>query len=211
MIILCHIVLNYKSPALQLGELCALIFLIAGGGVLSLFVPIAWAGDDNGDDNSQWSKNEWDKDSLSKNERDIIYGTGLIFGTNHADFIIADTPAIAGDVIFAKDGDDEIQSGPWGDQVYGEDGEDTIQTGFGVDQLFGGNGNDNLIAGEDDDYLLGGSGDDHLWAWFGDDALRGGNGADFFDCGEGIDEIKDFSVAQGDIRLANCEIVNTED
>ena len=200
-------------PALQLGELCALIFLIAGvGGVFSPFVTIVWAsGDDNGDDdNDQWSKNEWDKDSL---DDDIIYGNGLIFGTNHADFIISqhDDAIHTGDVIFAKDGDDEIQSGPWGDQAYGEDGEDTIQTGFGNDQAFGGSGNDNLIGGSDNDYLLGESGDDHLWGWNGDDALRGGSGADFFDCGEGIDEIKDFSVAQGDVRQSNCEIVNTED
>jgi Ca2+-binding RTX toxin-like protein len=203
-------VVIFKSPALQLGELCALIFLISGGGVLSPFVTIAWAGDDNDDDNGQWSENEWDKDSL---DDDIIYGTGLIFGTNHADFIIStdDITIFTGDVIFAKDGDDEIQSGDNGDQAYGEDGEDTIQTGFGNDQAFGGNGNDNLIGGEDDDYLLGESGDDHLWGWIGDDSFRGGNGADFFDCGEGIDEIKDFSVAQGDIRLSNCEIVNTKD
>ena len=205
--LLCHIIVIFKSPALQLRELCALIFLIAGVGVLlSPFITITWAGDD--EDDGQWSKNEWDKDSLND---DIIYGTGLIFGTNHADFIVGndvDTGTMTGDVIFAKDGDDEIQSGIFGDQVYGEDGEDTIQAGFGNDQGFGGNGNDNLIVGEDDDYLLGESGDDQLWGWFGDDALRGGSGADFFDCGDGIDEIKDFSAAQGDIRDSNCEIVN---
>jgi Ca2+-binding RTX toxin-like protein len=197
------------SPAFQLGELCALIFIIAGVGVLSPSITIAWAGDD--DDDGQWSKNEWDKDSLKRNDN-IIYGNGLIFGTNHADFIVQsdDITIETGDVIFAKDGDDEIQSGSLGDRAYGEDGEDTIQTGFGNDQAFGGNGNDNLIGGEDDDYLLGESGDDHLWGWIGDDALRGGSGADFFDCGEGIDEIKDFSTAQGDIRLANCEIINTK-
>jgi hypothetical protein len=50
-----------------------------------------------------------------------------------------------------------------------------------------------------------------LWAGFNDDALRGGSGADYFDCGEGIDEVKDFSKEQGDIVLPNCEIVNTKD
>jgi Ca2+-binding RTX toxin-like protein len=200
-------VVKFKLTASKLGESCALIFLVAGVGVLLPFVAIAWAGDDN----DQWSKNEWDKDSI---DDDIIHGNGLIFGTNHADFIVTiedDTTILTGDVIFAKDGDDEIQSGLFGDQVYGEDGEDTIQTGFGNDQAFGGSGNDNLIGGEDDDYLLGESGDDRLWGWLGDDALKGGSGADFFDCGEGVDEIKDFSVAQGDVRLSNCEIVNTED
>jgi Ca2+-binding RTX toxin-like protein len=193
-----------RSPASKLMGLCALIFLIAGLGAL-LFVGTAWAGDDNG----EWSENEWDKDSV---DNDIIYGTGLIFGTNNADFIVGDRNGITptGNIIFAKEGDDEIQSGFFSDQVYGEDGEDTIQTGFGNDQAFGEDGNDNLIGGEDDDYLVGGSGDDHLWGWLGDDGLRGGSGADFFDCGDGIDEIKDFSVEQGDIRLPNCEIVNTK-
>ena len=190
---------------LRLGGLYSLIIATAAGILFPLVTAAAGGGDVD-----EWAKNEWDKDSV---QNDIIYGNGLIFGTNHADFIVSldvDTGPITGDVIFAKDGDDEIQSGIFGDQVYGEDGEDTIQAGFGNDQGFGGNGNDNVIGGEDDDYLLGESGDDHLWGWFGDDALRGGSGADFFDCGDGIDEIKDFSVKQGDIRLPNCEIVNTK-
>jgi Ca2+-binding RTX toxin-like protein len=162
-----------------------------------------------GDDIDEWADNEWDKDSV---DDDIIYGTGLIFGTNNADFIVGGEAfeSNTGNTIFAKDGDDEIQSGILGDQVYGGDGEDTIQAGFGHDQLFGENGNDNVIGSDDDDYLLGGSGDDHLWGGFGDDGLRGGSGSDFFDCGEGIDEIKDFSTEHGDIRLPNCEIINTK-
>jgi Ca2+-binding RTX toxin-like protein len=202
-----------KSSIFYSVELSVLVLLVIGG-VVAPFA-VTWSennGDEDNDDdnNGKWSENEWDKDSLDDN---IIYGNGLIFGTNHADFIIQsdDVTITTGDVIFAKDGDDEIQSGDLGDQAYGEDGDDTIQTSFGNDQAFGGNGNDNLIGGEDDDYLLGESGDDHLWGWIGDDALRGGSGADFFDCGEGIDEIKDFSVEQGDVRLANCEIVNTKD
>jgi Ca2+-binding RTX toxin-like protein len=198
---------KFRLLALQLVDLCVLIFLIAGGGVLLPFVATVWAGDDDSD---KWADNEWDKDSI---DDDIIRGLGLIFGTNHDDFIIGgeaiDTNT--GNTIFAKDGDDEVQSGFLADQVYGGDGQDTIQAGAGNDQVFGESGNDNLIGSENDDYLLGGSGDDHLWGWFGDDALRGGSGSDYFDCGEGIDEIKDFSTEQGDIATPNCEIVNTKD
>lgn len=38
---------KFKLTASKLGELCALIFLVAGVGVLLPFVAIAWAGDDN--------------------------------------------------------------------------------------------------------------------------------------------------------------------
>jgi Ca2+-binding RTX toxin-like protein len=195
----------YEFSVLRFGGVYSLIVATAASILFPLVTVSAGGGDID-----EWAKNEWDKDSV---QNDIIYGNGLIFGTNHADFIVSldvDTGPITGDVIIAKDGDDEIQAGIFGDQVYGEDGEDTIQAGFGNDQGFGGNGNDNIIGGDGDDYLLGQAGDDHLWGWFGDDALRGGSGADFFDCGDGIDEIKDFSVKQGDIRLPNCEIVNTK-
>jgi hypothetical protein len=54
---------HIQSPALQLVTLCVLIFLIAGVGVFSPFITIAWTGDD--EDDGQWSKNEWEKDSLN--------------------------------------------------------------------------------------------------------------------------------------------------
>jgi hypothetical protein len=31
--------------------------------------------------------------------------------------------------------------------------------------------------------------------------------ADYFNCGEGVDEVKDYNPAQGDIIESNCEIV----
>jgi Ca2+-binding RTX toxin-like protein len=198
----------YKFSVLGSLEMCLLLVVLLVSA--SIFFPLisVSGGDDN--DNDKWADNEWDKDSI---DDDIIRGLGLIFGTNHDDFIIGgeaiDTNT--GNTIFAKDGDDEIQSGFLQDQLYGGDGQDTIQAGEGNDQLFGEKGNDNLIGSENDDYLLGGSGDDHLWGWFGDDALRGGSGSDYFDCGEGIDEIKDFSTEQGDIATPNCEIVDTKD
>lgn len=200
-----------KSKIVDTSKMTLLLVIILGVGLTSIpYGEKAWAGDNNDDDDDdndkQWSENEWDKDSLD-GVNEIIYGQGLIFGTNHEDFIVGSD---FDDVIFAKHGNDEIQSGLLNDRVYGDGGDDTVQGGLGNDQLFGEGGNDNLIGNIDDDYILGGDGDDHLWGGFGDDALRGGKGADFFDCGDNVDEIKDFSIEQGDIRLANCEIVNTK-
>jgi Ca2+-binding RTX toxin-like protein len=196
----------YKLSVLGSFEMCSLLVVLVSVSIFFPFTSVLGGGDND----YKWADNEWDKDSI---DDDIIRGTGLIFGTNHDDFIIGGEAIDinTGNTIFAKDGDDAVQSGFLDDQIYGGDGQDTIQAGGGNDQLFGENGNDNLIGSDNDDYLSGGSGDDHLWGWFGDDALRGGSGSDYFDCGEGIDEIKDLSTEQGDIALSNCEIVNTND
>jgi Ca2+-binding RTX toxin-like protein len=80
----------------------------------------------------------------------------------------------------------------------GLDGADRIDGGFGDDHLYGGIGNDTL-KGEGDN--------DVLWGSFGVDVLIGGFGADhyyFADAndsrvsGNGVDEIVDFSAAEGD-------------
>ncbi|MFN7114792.1 MAG: type I secretion C-terminal target domain-containing protein [Alphaproteobacteria bacterium] len=63
----------------------------------------------------------------------------------------------------------------------------------GNDYLEGGNGNDWLFGQEGNDTLYGGAGDDVLW---------GGSGADtfMFKAGDaGVDTIKDFSLAEGDV------------
>jgi len=43
---------------------------------------------------------------------------------------------------------------------------------------------------------------------FGDDQLIGGPGADYFDCGDGVDEVKDFNAHEGDTITQDCEIVH---
>ncbi|MDP2206028.1 MAG: type I secretion C-terminal target domain-containing protein [Alphaproteobacteria bacterium] len=63
----------------------------------------------------------------------------------------------------------------------------------GNDYLEGGSGNDWLFGQEGNDALYGGAGDDMLW---------GGSGADtfMFKAGDaGVDTIKDFSLAEGDV------------
>jgi Ca2+-binding RTX toxin-like protein len=134
----------------------------------------------------------------------IIKGASLIIGTDDKDIMIG---SVFDDTIFAKEDDDEIQSGPGQDQVFAGQGSDTIQSGIGNDQAFGQQGDDNLMGGIDEDFLDGGSGNDHLFGGFGDDQLKGGSGADYFHCGEGIDEVKDYKPEQGDIVEPNCEIV----
>ncbi len=72
----------------------------------------------------------------------------------------------------------------------------------GADTLFGGNGNDVLIGQEGADTLDGGAGNDILWGGSGNDVLWGGTGADTFlftSVEHGVDTIKDFSLAQGDV------------
>ena len=49
----------------------------------------------------------------------------------------------------------------------------------------------------------------HVFGNAGDDVLQGGPGADYFDCGDGVDTVVDYSPTQGDVISVNCENVNT--
>ncbi len=150
--------------------------------------------------------NNYDKDDIPSifKEGGIIKGRLLIVGTDDKDFIVG---SVSDDTIFAKEGNDEIQSSEGVDQVFAAQGSDTIQSGAGNDQVFGEEGDDNIVGGFQDDFVDGGSGNDHLFAGFGDDQLKGGSGADYFNCGEDTDEVKDFKPEQGDLVEPNCEIV----
>lgn len=62
-------------------------------------------------------------------------------------------------------------------------------------------GDDTLRGGAGNDTILGQEGNDQIWGGIGDDTLYGGSGADKFmfeATNNGIDTIKDFSVAEGD-------------
>jgi len=105
------------------------------------------------------------------------------------------------------------------DTLVGDGGGDTINGALGNDRLFGRAGDDLLIGRPGNDILLGGAGDDTLQGGVGRDRLNGGSGDDtltgggsidrfIFNTNEqfqledvGIDEITDFSQAQGDIIL----------
>jgi len=65
-----------------------------------------------------------------------------------------------------------------------------------------GGGDDVIYGGAGDDIIFGQEGDDVIYGGLGDDVLYGGSGADsfvFMDGNEGVDTIKDFSIAEGDI------------
>jgi Ca2+-binding RTX toxin-like protein len=56
--------------------------------------------------------------------------------------------------------------------------------------------------------LTGGNGNDKLFFDSGDDTLQGGFGSDYFNCGDGIDNIIDYSEREADIHDVNCKIVD---
>lgn len=63
-------------------------------------------------------------------------------------------------------------------------------------------GDDVIYGGAGDDLIFGQEGDDVIYGGLGNDVIYGGSGADsfvFMDANEGVDTIKDFSVAEGDI------------
>jgi Ca2+-binding RTX toxin-like protein len=96
------------------------------------------------------------------------------------------------------------------DFIYGDNGNDMIYGQDGSDHLSGGDGNDILYGGNGGDYIQGGQGNDKIYGGDGNDELVGGPGADFFDCGPGLDVVKDFNTTEGDVHLANCEIIQDD-
>ena len=135
----------------------------------------------------------------------VIKGQGLIIGTNQDNYIIGSE---LDDTIFAKDGNDIILAIGGDDSIYAGKGDDTLYGGDGNNQQFGEDGEDNIIGGPFNDLLVGGKGDDHLVGVFGDDVMLGGPGANYFECGEGMDTVLDYSPSRGDIISNGCEIVN---
>ncbi len=55
-----------------------------------------------------------------------------------------------------------------------------------------------------------GPGNDKIYAENADDKLVVGPGADLFDCGPGNDVVKDFNATEGDVHLANCEMIEDD-
>jgi Ca2+-binding RTX toxin-like protein len=122
--------------------------------------------------------------------------------------------SLAGEKIFAGDGNDIVAAGNGRDTVYGEVGDDSIRGnahndlldgGDGADTLRGDDGNDNLSGGANSDrlrgsvgndtlhgnggrdYLAGEVGDDALYGDYGNDVCAGGEGVDYLAGGDEID------------------------
>ncbi len=132
------------------------------------------------------------------------------------------------DTIFGRDGNDILRGGKGNDSIQGNGGDDRIGGNDGNDTIWGGSGNDLILGVKGNDLIYGQAGNDHLLGGDGTDTLEGGSGSDrlngnagndiltggagldrfIFNTNEtfttesvGVDEITDFSVAQGDLIL----------
>lgn len=56
--------------------------------------------------------------------------------------------------------------------------------------------------------MTGANGNDKLFGDSRDDTLQGGFGSDYFNCGDRIDNIIDYSERESDIQDVSCEIVD---
>jgi hypothetical protein len=93
-------------------------------------------------------------------------------------------------VIFARDGGDNVTGGVTTDRLHGGDGDDSLRGRGGDDLLEGGDGSDVLLGGSGRDDLAGGRGDDELDGGSGSDRLDGGSGADVLSGGRGADLLR---------------------
>jgi len=130
-------------------------------------------------------------------DTDTLIAIENIRGSEFNDILVGNNAL--DNTIWGFDGNDNIQGRNGVDYLYGETGSDKIRGGGGDDIVDGGDGNDFLYGNAGDDVLFGGSGLDALW---------GHSGADTFgfinECHPYVDNIKDFSLAQGDkIDLAD--------
>lgn len=120
------------------------------------------------------------------------FEAGVIQGVNGQDHIVAGSGSsdhVAGNSVFAFDGNDQFDMGGGSDTVKAGLGSDTLDGGNGRDKLFGGNGNDDISGGGKADVLQGGKGKDTLDGGFGDDLLKGGGGNDSLTGGAGDDTL----------------------
>ncbi len=85
---------------------------------------------------------------------------------------------LAGDQIFAFEGDDVISGFQGADCLDGAGGNDLLDGDDDRDKLVGGTGHDTLAGGDDRDELFGEAGNDALLGEFGRDMLAGGAGND---------------------------------
>jgi T1SS-143 domain-containing protein len=138
---------------------------------------------------------------------DWLYGAGgddLIYGGVGKDKLFGES---GNDTIYGGDANDELYGGDGNDTLRGDDGHDYIEGGAGNDTIYGDAGDDVLYGGLGADTIYGGAGNDDIIGGAGIDNLYGGAGADtfwFVNTNEGVDRIKDFSLAQGDkLELSN--------
>jgi len=162
------------------------------------------------------------------NDSDTLYGgdaNDQLWGGSGIDLLYGDA---GGDQLHGDDGDDLIYGATGTDTIDGDGGNDTLYGEADVDVMRGGAGNDTLYGGDANDSLYGddtagtiaGAGNDILYGGAGADTIRGGDGNDtiygqtggdvmygnagadtfvFDNAVDAMDQILDFSTAQGDV------------
>lgn len=153
------------------------------------------------DDNFQSITLGADDDTLSGGGGDdtigSLGGNDIIYGNKGNDFI---SGGADNDSLFGGQGNDSIYGNFNDDELYGNLASDTMFGGQGTDTLFGGQESDVLFGNLGDDALFGNRDSDLLIGGRGTDTLHGGDGADVFrfGLGDGLDQVSDFSIAEGD-------------
>jgi len=123
---------------------------------------------------------------------DTLVSIENIIGSEFNDVLVGNN--LLENELWGLGGNDNIQGRGAQDIMHGGDGTDTIRGGDGDDILYGNAATDYLYGNADDDYLDGGAGVDALWGHTGADTF-GFTAGDAF---TGSDNIKDFSLADGD-------------
>jgi hemolysin type calcium-binding protein len=117
------------------------------------------------------------------------------FGTDQDDNMVGDDGP---NLMYGKNGNDQMNGGESGDEMYGDEGDDILwglggddilNGGEGKDVLYGGAGNDILNGGPGPGIFEGGSGNDNIYGGNEQDQIQGGPGADYIIGGEGDDVI----------------------
>ncbi len=132
--------------------------------------------------------------------RDQLFGgqgNDKLYGGDHADALYG---AAGDDLGVGGLGDDQIYGAAGRDTLHGEGGNDLLSGLRDDDQLFGGDGADTIWSGAGSDVARGGAGNDQIYGGLNDDVLYGETGADtfVFDLTSGVDQVMDFSFAEGD-------------
>jgi Ca2+-binding RTX toxin-like protein len=162
---------------------------------------------------SGWIDGDDGNDAITGSAKDDVLkggsGNDWLAGLGGDDVVNGGT---GNDIAGGQDGDDKVSGGTGDDQVWGGLGDDHLTGDSGHDWLAGEAGNDTVEGGDGDDIVSGQEGADTLLGGAGNDELWGGAGADRFffttalNAAGNVDQIKDFSAAEGDKILLKHEI-----
>jgi Ca2+-binding RTX toxin-like protein len=127
--------------------------------------------------------------SYSSSGKDLIFGkdgNDELAGKGQRDFIFG---GLGSDTIEGGDGDDFLHGHTTDKNFVDDNSIDTISGDKGEDEIYGGGGNDVLSGGEQNDEIFGEAGEDTIKGDSGEDTLEGGGGKDKLFGGSDTDHI----------------------